>query len=198
LIADFLPNSFSVGEGFITNQESELSSQTDILVVDNLDPRSFSFRADNFFIASDLAVCCLAEVKTRPTKSDFIDAILKLINGSKLIKGADRTTSFLFCYDGPKQIETLRRWLNEAIVKANNGEILPENLPDYVFCFSNGFILERTVEADGITPGYNAVRPRTQQSLGTLQQKIVSDLYQCVVNGCGRLRTRQGINLIRI
>src|SRR5262245_23106951 len=72
VIRSYLPSTFSVGEGFIINKNSETSSQQDILIVDNLDPRSFGYKDSDFFIASNIAVTTFGEVKTYCSRNEFI------------------------------------------------------------------------------------------------------------------------------
>ena len=72
VIKEYLPSTFSVGEGFIINKDGKTSSQMDILIVDNMDPRSFGYKDHDFYVASNIAVVCFGEVKTYSKKKEFI------------------------------------------------------------------------------------------------------------------------------
>lgn len=65
-IRQYLPSSFSVGEGFIINKEAKTSSQMDILIVDNMDPRSFGYKDNNLYVASNIAVTCDTQENGQP------------------------------------------------------------------------------------------------------------------------------------
>lgn len=196
VIRGYLPSTFSVGEGFIINKGGDTSSQMDVLIVDNLDPRSFGYKDDNFFIASNIAVTCFGEVKTYCKRNDFIKAFHNLVNAS-LIMGSDhsaRTTSFLFCYDAYASKETFAKWPDIAIgkmpkIKSTNSW----NYPDYIFCLKKNIMLERRPIQGGFQYWHQTDKnPKSN----FMQQKIIQDLIRCVTDGCGRIRIVQGIKLL--
>lgn len=196
MLRGYLPNTFSVGEGFISNQQSEVSSQLDILIVDNFDPRSFSFREDNFYIASDFGVCSFGEVKTSPTKNDFIKSFHKLVRTSTLLEESARSTSFMFCYDAPVGRKAFVKWVNEAIKS-----MPPEygarawNLPDYIFCMKLGITQQRDKMNDNPDAVSYSSRYVDDKRFNKGQMLIIQELVSCVNNGCGRMRNAQGIKL---
>lgn len=197
-IDDFLPSTYSVGEGFFINEKGEVSTQTDILIVDNIDPRSFGFRSDNFFIASDLAVCCFAEVKTKPNHKDFLEAFKKVVKDSSLIPDAGRVTNFIFLYEGPARHSTFAKWIEEAVLQANKDGFPYFNYPDYIFCFQSGWIATRvTLPDEKFKYQISAPKPNDSNSMDYQQQAIISNMYACIINGCGRLRNSQDITLLR-
>ncbi len=196
VIRDYLPSSYEVGEGFIINQAAKTSTQMDILIVDTLDPRSFGYKEDNFFIASDLAVTCFGEVKTMPTKVQFIKSFQSLVNGLQLFNDAGRVTSFLFCYDVSVGQRTFFAWIRAALSALDASELKPWHLPDYIFCLKKGIMQERRNVPGRIAAQYFDVSSRDPNS-NIVQSKIIVDLLGCVTNGCGRLRMLQGIQLLR-
>ena len=196
MLKGYLPSTFSVGEGFIINQQAVTSPQLDILVVDNLDPRSFGYKEDDFFIASDLAACCFGEVKTMPTRSEFIKAFHKLAQASQVLELPGRTTSFMFCYDAPVGKKAFFGWLQKALESLPDPDnTKPWHLPDYIFCLKLGIMQERRY-ISGRSVQYFDVSSKNDDS-NIVQQKIIQDIFQCVINGCGRLRAEQNIKLQR-
>lgn len=193
IIRQYLPSTFSVGEGFIINKGGKTSSQMDILIVDNMDPRSFGYKDNNFFVASNIAVTCFGEVKTYCRRIDFINSFHNLIQAS-LIMGGDnsaRATSFLFCYDAYASAETFSKWTDVAISRLPDIKSTHSwNYPDYVFCLKKKIMLERRPASGGFQ--YWHVTSKNSKS-SIIPQKIIESLFQCITNGCGRIRMLQGI-----
>ncbi len=193
VIRNYLPSTFSVGEGFIINKNGVTSSQMDILIVDNMDPRSFGYKDKDFYVAANLAVTCFGEVKTYCKRNEFIKSFHDLVQAS-LIMGGDhsaRATSFLFCYDAYASAETFSKWTDIAISKLSNIENTnPWNYPDNIFCLKKNIMLERR-PVDGGMQYWDVTSKESSSNI--IQQKIFQDLFQCVTNGCGRIRFAQGI-----
>ena len=193
VIRNYLPSTFSTGEGFIINKDGQTSPQMDVLIVDNLDPRSFGYKDNDFYIASDIAVTSFGEVKTYCTKKEFLDAFSSLIESS-LIMGGDnssRSTSFLFCYDAYASEGTFSKWLDLATAQVpKNGSVKLWNFPDYIFCLKKKIMYERRQVPGGIQY-FNLTSSNARSNI--VQLKIVEGLIQCITNGCGRIRLMQGI-----
>lgn len=196
VIRDYLPSSFEVGEGFVINAHGQTSTQLDVLVVDTLDPRSFGYKEDGFFIATDLAVTSLGEVKTLPTKAEFIKSFQNLVTTLQLFDDAGRITSFMFCYDVGVGQRAFFSWIRSALATLNKDTVKPWHLPDYIFCLKKGIMQERRQMPGRLAVQYFDVSPSDPNS-NKVQVKIIQDLLGCVTNGCGRLRGLQGIRLLR-
>lgn len=200
VIKGYLPSSFSTGEGFLINQDADTSSQIDILIVDNLDPRSYGYKEGDFFIASDMAVASIGEVKTYATKNDFISSFHKLVNAKMLIKETPaKTTCFMFCYDARATESTLSSWVDEAIgTYPSLNDSKPWHFPDYVFCLKKDVFLERKQSDNSpYRMQYFTAMNSENTPKNLIKQLIVQNLFQCVTNGCGRLRELQGIRMLR-
>ena len=196
IVRNYLPPTFSVGEGFVINKEGVTSSQMDILVVDNMDPRSYGYKDNDFFVASNIAVTCYGEVKTYCLRSEFIKSFHNLIQTSFMMGGDNsaRATSFLFCYDAYASAETFAKWTDIAISKITDLKSTNSwNYPDYIFCLKKKIMLERR-PANGGFQYWHATSKDPGSNI--IQQKIIESLFQCITNGCGRIRMQQGINLI--
>ncbi len=194
VIRGYLPSTFSTGEGFIINKEGKTSTQMDILIVDNLDPRSFGYKDNDFYIASDIATTSFGEVKTYCTKKEFMTAFKNLIEASIIMKGdnAARATSFLFCYDAYASKETFSSWLDLATSGVpRNGSVRVWNFPDYIFCLKKKIMFKRTQVPGGIQY-FNLTSSDSKSNV--VQLKIIEGLIQCITDGCGRIRMAQGIN----
>jgi hypothetical protein len=195
VIRAYLPSSFSVGEGFILNKNSDTSSQMDVLIVDNLDPRSFGYKDNNFYIAADIAVVCFGEVKTYCKRKEFITSFHNLVNSSLILsEPSARVTSFIFCYDAYASQKTFVNWVDLAIEQLPNiSSTKSWNYPDYVFCLKKKVMLERR-KRDGGFRYWNVTSKNPSSNI--VQQKIMQDLFQCITDGCARVRKLQGIRSI--
>lgn len=194
VIQRYLPSTFSVGEGFIINKDASTSSQMDILIVDNLDPRSFGYKDSDFFVAANIAVTCFGEVKTYCRKNEFIKSFHNLVQAS-LVMGKDnaaRATSFIFCYDAYASQETFSKWPDAAIGKLPNiKQTNSWNYPDYIFCLKKKILLERRPIAGGFRY-WHVIDKNASSNL--IEPLIMQNLFQCVTDGCGRIRKVQGVN----
>jgi hypothetical protein len=196
VIRGYLPSTFSVGEGFIINKQGVTSSQLDVLIVDNFDPRSFGYKDNDFFIATDISVTCFGEIKTYCHRNEFVKSFHNLINSSMLVDDnhSARITSFLFCYDAYASAKAFSKWTDIAISKLPNRSLVKTwNYPDYVFCLKKKIMLEKRHIEGGVQ--YWDITPVNPKS-NLIEEKIIQDLFQCVVNGCGRIRMQQGIILL--
>lgn len=199
VIRNYLPSSFSTGEGFIINGEGNTSTQMDILVVDNLDPRSFGYKEGDFYIASDLAMACFGEVKTYCTKREFISSFHNLVSAKLLVRDEDvpaRITSFIFCYDANASSKSFSKWVDAAIESFPNRQKTKQwHYPDYAFCLKKNVFLERR-PVEGGFQYFTATDSSGKSSV--IQQLMLQKLFGCVTSGCGRLRDVQGISLFRV
>ncbi len=195
ILQRYLPSTYSVGEGFVINKKGETSSQIDILVVDNFDPRSFVYKDNNFFVASNISVTTFGEVKTYCKKKEFHNSIQKLVQTSLVLGGihASISTSFMFCFDAYASQETFLQWVDETTDKLqSNSELNAENYPDYIFCLKKRVFLEKRHENEGIRY-WHVLDTKTRSN--TVEQMIMQRLFQCITDGCSRLRKSQGIHL---
>lgn len=197
VIRNYLPSTFSTGEGFIINFDGRTSSQLDVLIVDNIDPRSFGYKDDNFFVASDIAAACFGEVKTYCKKREFEESYEKLVDTATLLsEPSGRATSFMFCYDAYATEETFRKWVEDKTKRlVDSGRYKPWHFPDYFFCLKKHVLLERETGSNYVL--YNAKRRKKDSTSNVVQLLTMSYLFGCVTNGCGRLRKLQGIDLLR-
>ena len=195
VIRNYLPSTFSTGEGFIINKKSEVSSQLDVLIVDNFDPRSFGYKDNDFYIASDIAVTCFGEVKSYCKKNEFVTSFHNLVKAKSLLcEPQARATSFVFCYDAYASAETFCKWVDFASEKiSTNQDYRIWHYPDYVFCLKKNVTLERR-EVEGGFQYLHATAKNKKSNI--IQLKIIQDLIQCVTDGCSRVRLLQGFKNI--
>ncbi|MBP9781848.1 hypothetical protein KBC89_04290 [Candidatus Woesebacteria bacterium] len=195
VIRNYLPSTFSTGEGFIINKKSEVSTQLDVLIVDNFDPRSFGYKDNDFYIASDIAVACFGEVKSYCKKNEFLTSFHNLIKAKALLcEPQARVTSFVFCYDAYASAESFSKWVDYAIKKIGVSQGYKVwHFPEYVFCLKKNIMLERR-KINGGFQYFHATSKNNKSNI--IQLKIIQDLIQCVTDGCSRVRLLQGFKAI--
>lgn len=77
-LRNFISRRFSIKTGFVYNSVTNLvSSQMDILVIDENVPSAYLFQDDDFVVAVPDAVVCAIEVKTNFDKEAFLDIVKK-------------------------------------------------------------------------------------------------------------------------
>jgi hypothetical protein len=90
LISSFLPKRFTIKTGFIYLNESNISPQIDLMIIDESESGCILAQYDDFVVVYPEAVCCVIEVKTSFLKRDFIDST-DLIQKVKKISIANAT-----------------------------------------------------------------------------------------------------------
>lgn len=189
-LRDFLPFSLCVGEGFVQNKKGRTSTQLDFLVVDNFDPRSFGYKQDDFFIAFEVSVTTIGEIKTCPNKGEFKRAFLKLCETATLFELPGRLTSFLFCYEVRHRRSTIKNWVEEVCQETAEKNIVKSYcFPDYIFFLKNNYIAERQLSGMGSVQ-YIYKGPKGD-NFRAIKEEMISKLFECVMNGAGRLKMMQ-------
>lgn len=106
-LQEHLPKAVSVEQGFIVDQNGELSRQCDILIYDSQRYAPF-YRAEGIVVVQAEAVIAIVEVKTSINKSGFSDVI-------KYFKSFDKFdcvfNTYLFIFDAPR-LSTLSSWFD--------------------------------------------------------------------------------------
>lgn len=178
MIRNTPPSTFSTGEGLMINKSGQTSTQLDILVVDNFDPRAFGYKENDFYIATDISVVCIGEVKTYCSKKEFITAYHNLMAAKILVDDKDipaRITSFIFCYDARASQDTLAKWADEAALTfPGSSKARPWHYPDYIFCLKKKTFVERRVEGSGIRY-WSAISKNTKSNI--VEQLIIQNLF---------------------
>lgn len=103
-----LPQSFSVGTGFVKNNLGGITGQIDIIIYKNTYPLFFS--EGDFIICNSDSVVGIIEVKTRISPSRIVDLIRKSNNNGKIIidKSSKKIFNGIFSYNIDGNIETYK------------------------------------------------------------------------------------------
>jgi hypothetical protein len=109
-----LSQRFSLRTGFVFGKDQEVSSQGDIIIVDEHDPSPYFFQMGNLVVVHPRAVACVIEVKTRLTHESFQEALLNLRSFCDVGLRAQPPARFdriIFAFEGSKlTAETLHNW----------------------------------------------------------------------------------------
>lgn len=138
-IASFLSARFSLRTGFSYSDDGKVSSQGDILIVDESDPSPYFFRQGDLVVVHPRALACVIEVKTKLTKRDFLDAVTNLHSFKRIHRDRNFPVTFVFAFEGTKmKLQVLDKWYKAVGV----GDELP-NYPQVVFCLNQGTLVLR-------------------------------------------------------
>jgi len=100
VIRRFLPSNLSIGTGFVVKKnknETQISSQIDIIIYDNTIPTLFS--EGDFVITTHKNVKGIIEVKTKIRSNELQKIIKNAENNGKLIGKQRRIFNGIFCYE---------------------------------------------------------------------------------------------------
>jgi hypothetical protein len=101
-IQNFLTRRFSLKSGYIFKNESNVSNQTDIMIVDENCTFTYFFQEGNFAIVKPDAVVCAIEVKTDLNKETLPQAILNIARAKEIKKSASQPLiGWVFGYRSP-------------------------------------------------------------------------------------------------
>lgn len=106
LICNFLPKGYSVKTGFIYVDDTHISPQLDLMIIDESQPPCILAQYNDFIITYPEAVCCVIEVKTRLKKKDFRDAVELITKVKELSNynnpGGEMVGGLIFGFDSTK------------------------------------------------------------------------------------------------
>jgi hypothetical protein len=95
IITKFLPQGFSIGNGFVINSEREITGEIDLIIYDNSSP--ILFKEGDFVIVLANSVRAIIQVKTRVGDiTQLRDAIMKANEDGKIIKSILTKNRYLF------------------------------------------------------------------------------------------------------
>jgi hypothetical protein len=142
VLRNFLSKRFSVKKGFVYKNESEVSSQVDIIIVDEYQASAYIYQDGDFAIVRPRAVVAVLEVKTTLRSGDFDLALANIASVKRLTENPDDICGMIFGYDGTKPSpSTLDRWFKRApAVALKDTPLLGPTL--FAF-FRHGLLLER-------------------------------------------------------
>ena len=138
-IASFLTSGFSLRTGFAYLDNGKVSSQGDLLIVDESYPSPYFFRQGDLVVVHPRALACVIEVKTTLKKKDFLDAMTNLHSFKRMRVDRNFPLTLLFAFEGTKmKLRTLDKWYRAVEV---GDEI--SNYPHVIFCLNEGTLILR-------------------------------------------------------
>ena len=120
-IASFLSARFSLRTGFAYLDDGKVSSQGDLLIVDESDPSPYFFRQGDLVVVHPRALACVIEVKTKLNKRDFLDAMTNLHSLKRIRTDRNFPVTLVFAFEGIKmKLRTLDKWYRAVGVSDEN------------------------------------------------------------------------------
>lgn len=147
VLRNFLPKRYSVKTGFIRNLEGRVSSQMDVIIVDENIPTAYLFQDENFAIVMSNAVVAFIEVKTTLNAKDFDTSVKNIASAKSCFDYPLKIPGIIFGYQGTKPTKkNLDNWFaRKSLACLANS---PELWPNAIFFFSEGSLLTR-INKDG-------------------------------------------------
>ena len=142
VLRNFLSKRFSVKKGFVYKNEGEVSSQVDILIVDEYQASAYIYQDGDFAIVRPRAVVAAIEVKTTLRAGDFDVALANIASVKRLTERPNDICGMIFGYDGANpRPSTLDTWFQrESAVALKDTPLLGPTL--FAF-FRHGVLLQR-------------------------------------------------------
>lgn len=126
VLRNFLSKRFSVKTGFVYKDETEVSNQLDIIVVDENEVGAYLYQEGDLAIVRPRAVVATIEVKTRLDGQSFEQALLNVVSVRRL---ESKIQGFLFGYESTKLTDkVLDRWFKRKGLQG----IAPDHAPSLV------------------------------------------------------------------
>ena len=115
-----LSRRFSIRTGFAYGGPQAVSSQGDLLLVDENDPSPYLFRMGDLVVVQPRALACVIEIKTSLSKGSFHEGLRNLRSFRDVAKGTSppcRFMTLLFAFEGATLTpDTLEEWYASADV----------------------------------------------------------------------------------
>jgi hypothetical protein len=115
VLKNFLTKRYSVKTGFIYKDNTHVSNQMDILIIDENAPAAYIFQEEDFVIVMPNAVVAAIEVKTTINAGDFDTALENIASAKKLFDLPAQLRTIIFGYQGTYPSDTnLDNWFKRA------------------------------------------------------------------------------------
>jgi len=126
-----IPGRLAISQGFLINTHDEVSTQCDIIVHDSeATPLIQSESRQRFFPVE--TVCAVGEVKSILSKSDLIDALLKLVNAKRMREQISRTNPVIRRHK--PSLSTPERALYNQVITYDPENFLYDQLITFLIC----------------------------------------------------------------
>jgi hypothetical protein len=183
ILRNFLSKRFSVKTGFIFGEQG-VSSQIDIMIVDENEPMAYIFQEGDFAIVMPKAVVATIEVKTDINLTQFNECITKIAQVKEALEFPTSITSILFSFDGgTNSSTTLGNWLSSSVCQQYKDK--KQLAPNMIMFFSKEVMLLPYSDAPGHSPSpgkYKKIVKNGENS--NLQASHLSIMLALIVNSC--------------
>ena len=189
VLRNFLSKRFSVITGFIYGEEGKVSSQIDILIVDENSPIGYVFQEGDFAIVMPEAVAAVVEVKSTIDCDTFDESIDKIATVKSFNKFPSSITGIIFSFDGgTKNDKTIASWLTSKTCKKFKDK--KELAPDTIMFFMKEVMLLPHSEIPNQAPPLGIYKRLTSLTKnGDIKAAQLSILLALIVNACIRKDT---------
>jgi hypothetical protein len=164
-VRPLLSRRFSLRTGFAFLGSGTVSSQGDILVVDESDPAPYFFQMGDLVVVHPRALAGVIEVKTELSKQTFLQAICNQYSFKQVARAAypgRNLPTLVFAFDSAAlEPDTLHHWY-EAVKVPNQ----LDSYPQVIYSLKCGALLLRP-ERDGRPYGHYAVLGEEAEELAS-------------------------------
>lgn len=196
VLRNFLTTRYSVKTGFIFKDDSSVSKQLDIIIVDEFSPAAYIFQEDDFVVVMPEAVIAVIEVKTTLNSTQFDLAIENIRSAKLLFDNPAHHPGLIFGYQsvsdgtGKMNNDKLNTRFNGDKSKLLKG--CEQLAPDAIFWLQDNF---STLKFDSATKSigngayyhsFNNPDGNTGWQLSVLLSIVVSACEQIETNRTGR------------
>ncbi len=111
VLRNFLSKRFSVKQGFILAADGTVSSQLDVIVVDEYQAGAYIHQDGDFVIVRPSSVIAVIEVKTSMSATQFDQSLLNIASARKCFRYPSAVVGIIFAYESTEpKVKTLDRW----------------------------------------------------------------------------------------
>lgn len=174
LLAEFLPNRWGSGGGFILERSGRISRQVDILLYDQMSVSPI-YRDGPLVVLSPKMVRVAIEVKSNLDG----EAIKEALQNIETVKRTDPTAlGIVFGYRGAKP-DTLRKHLRKRIQEEKTaGTFEKKCLPDAIYVLERNIVIDRAVKPAGCYDGYSAGDPVIKHLFTRVLSKLIFEFIR--------------------
>ncbi len=143
VIQNFLSDRWSVKTGFVYKNDSEVSAQVDLMIIDENSPAAYIFKSGDFAVVTPECVTAVIEVKTKFSAKDFAGAIKNIQSVKALAEYPAQIRGLVFSYDSPTPTpDRLGDWFKQDDLK----DVKPENAPEVIYISKRNVLLHQSTD----------------------------------------------------
>jgi hypothetical protein len=185
VLRNYVSKLYSVKTGFVYENDTEVSNQVDVLVIDEYHASAYIYQEGDFAIVRPHATVAAIEIKTVLSATEFDKALKNIASVKRLAANPDDICGIVFGYDGtPPSEKTLNAWFKRKAATELAGT--PRLGPTLISFFQQGLLLGRMDNSGHIDEGTDyhvvmhvtkATNPSAPVSEGWQLRFILAMLY---------------------